>query len=150
MSKNKLTISAIPNPELIDAAKSLPNQGILKISEERLVYLDIDDNYIHHLFPFIEYPCVTKPDYFSTGIGAHISVIYPNECNYALIERDVMFRFEVHHLFMAKTVDAIYFALTVKAPELLQIRRKNNLSNKLNLNGYNVDMHITIGKVEKK
>ncbi len=148
MTKNKLIISAIPNNELIETAKTLPRLGALKVSDERLVYLDIDDNYIHELFPLIDYPGVNKPDYFAAGIGAHISIIYPNEYNYALIEKQSMFQFEVNHLFMAKTNDAIYFALSVNAPDLLTIRRKNNLSTKLNLNGYRVDMHITIGKIE--
>jgi hypothetical protein len=148
MKEKNLFITPISNHELIEKTKTLPKQGALKISDERLVYLDIDDNYIHQLFPLIGYIGVRKPDYFSMGIGAHISVIYPNEHEAHIHETDSFYQFEVINLFKAQTEDAMYFALKVKSPELLKLRSQYQLAPQLNLNGYSVDLHITIGKIE--
>lgn len=148
MKEKNLFITPVPNHDLIEKAKTLSKQGALKISDERLVYLDIDDHYIHQLFPLIGYIGVRKPDYFSMGIGAHISVIYPNEHTTDIHENKSTYSFEVISLFKAQTEDAIYFALKVKSPELLQLRKQYQLGPQLNLNGYSIDLHITIGKIE--
>lgn len=148
MKEKNLFITPMSNHALIEKAKTFSKQGALKISDERLVYLDIDDNYIHQLFPLIGYVGVRKPDYFSMGIGAHISVIYPNEHKTDIHETENTYQFEVISLFKAQTEDALYFALKVKSPELLQLRNQYQLGPQLSLNGYTIDLHITIGKIE--
>ncbi len=149
MKDNQLIITPISNQHLIEYAKMLPHQGALKLSADKLLYVDIDDRYIHKLCPLLNEPYVEKPDYFSIGIGSHISVIYPNELEVPKFNHGVLIDFEVNSLFSAETTDKIYFALTIHSPRLLEIRLKNKLPKKLNLNGYIVDLHTTIGIIRK-
>lgn len=144
----KITITQIKNEKLLETAKLLPCQGSIKLSPGKLLYLNIDDQFIHELHPLIEQQNVEKPDYFSMGIGAHISIIYPNEQNELNFIENQPVEFKIGHFFKAKTHYATYFALTVFSPELLKIRRAHHLEKRLNLNGFIVPMHITIGKIE--
>src|SRR5262245_11614122 len=67
-------------PDVINTAAQFPLNGELKITNNNLVYLDIDDAYIHLLFPLLPNQQIKKPDYFGEkSIGAHITVIYPEE-----------------------------------------------------------------------
>ena len=38
-------------PMILEHARRLPLKGMTKITDNQLVYLDIDDDYIHQLFP---------------------------------------------------------------------------------------------------
>ncbi len=144
-----MIITYINNEKLVAAAKQLPNEGKLALSHEQLLYLNIDDRYIHELCQLIVEVKVDKPDYFSIGMGAHISIIYPNEFISPGFELNKHYQFHINNLFRAETHQAIYYALTIHSPELMQIRYDNNLGSQLNLNGYIVDMHTTIGKIHK-
>lgn len=144
-----LNITSFRNKKLLEHAKTLSHQGCIKLSPEKLLYLDIDDRYIHDLCPMLDDPNIEKPDYFSMGIGSHISVIYPNEFHQSIFKVGMNTTFEINNLFRAETNEKIYFALTVNSPELLKIREMNQLDKKLNLNGYIVDMHTTIGVIRK-
>ncbi|WP_419235308.1 hypothetical protein [Rickettsia endosymbiont of Nabis limbatus] len=52
MHKNELNFQKIDNPELIKAAKSLKNEGIV-LQNESYAYLKISDDFIHKLYPLI-------------------------------------------------------------------------------------------------
>ncbi len=148
MQENTLILSPLKNENLLKTALSFPTHGTLTLSKGKLLYLDIDDRYINRLCPLLQNNKVDKPDYFSMGMGAHISVIYPNEISNPIFEPRQKVSFQVGDLLQAKTPKAIYYILTVQSPELLQIRSMNNLGNTLSLNGLLVDLHITIGKFE--
>lgn len=143
----KIAITQIKNEPLLEKAKQLPCHGHVKLSLGNLLYLDIDDQFIHELHPLIEQNGVEKPDYFSIGMGAHISIIYPNEQTELHFIENQFFEFKIDRFFKAETYDAVYFALTVLCPKLIQLRRAHDLEKKLNLNGFIIPMHTTIGKM---
>ncbi len=148
MDNPSLIITPVDNQALIQAARKLPNVGVTKIYNN-FVYLAIDDRYIHALSPLLNDNNIEKPDYFSDGIGTHISIIYPDEMNDPQLELERQISFQVVELLKAETIDAIYYVLRVNSPELIQIRKMNKLGEKLNLNGYIIDLHTTIGKKSK-
>lgn len=154
-------------PELINTASHLPLRGILAISANNLVYLDIDDAYIHQLFPLLQKQPVLqnqqikKPDYFGeTSAGAHITVIYPEEYqrknknqnkngkeNIKIHKKELN---QTHHFVINEIVTAeiglkTYYVLLIESPSLLQLRRKYNLPDQLCFKGYAIGLHITIG-----
>jgi hypothetical protein len=134
-------------PALLSQAAKLPSAGILNVSSSNLTYLDIDDEYIHRLFPLLSQYDVQKPDYFKSGSeGAHITVVYPEE-NIA-ISRAMLN--QTHAFTPTQIVTATiglktYYALLVDSPDLLNIRRKYNLPDLLNFRGYGMGFHITLG-----
>ena len=145
---NQIIITPLKNAKLLATAKLLPQQGILRLSHEKLLYLDIDDRFINELHPLIGETEVEKPDYFSIGMGAHISIIYPNEGKEIAFIENQAFKFQVENFFKAQTPHAIYFAISVFSSDLINIRRTHCLEDKLNFKGFGVPMHITIGKVK--
>ncbi|MCD6040033.1 MAG: uncharacterized protein K0S27_1433 [Gammaproteobacteria bacterium] len=133
--------------QLANALSGLATKGRLAISDNNLVYLDISDHYINRLFLFLENQKIKKPDYFGIGgIGAHISVIYPEE-NIGINRDDVdkEHEFKVKSAFTAEIGLKKYYALKVDAPSLLLLRRKYHLSDMLPFKGYSISFHITIG-----
>lgn len=127
--------------------ESLPQHGILKNSEGFL-YVDLDDQYVHKLIPFIECDGFQEPPYFGDGlVGAHITVIYPQEMEeYGIRQIEecgetISFcpqRCQVVHPSRMKGVDEVYF-IVVEAPELDEIRAKYGLPKR------EYAFHITIG-----
>ena len=150
MDKNEIIVTSIENKKLLDIARALPKYGRLKVHEKQLVYLDIDNRFINELCPLIEHEKVEKPDYFSMGIGAHISIIYPNETMKPIFESNQIIHFQIANLFKAETSQAIYYGLVMESPDLIKIRKANNLSEQMNFNGYIIDIHATIGKIKKR
>jgi hypothetical protein len=148
MRENKITVAQIDNSILLDRAHSFSKKGTLKSIDGEYVYLNIEDRYINELFPLLKDKKATLPKYFSMGIGAHISVIYPEEKSYPIFTPGQVIEFQIQDLFKAQTKQAIYYVLMVTAPELINIRHQNNLSNQLNFNGLMIDTHITIGKYD--
>lgn len=134
-------------PELIQAAKSLAAVGKIAVSTNNLIYLDIDDNYIHQLFPLLKNSAIQKPDYFGKKSGgAHITVIYPEEKRIIQPEDlNQQHRFTLQDFVMAEIGQKIYYILLIKSPTLLHLRRKYGLSDKLCFKGYEINFHITIG-----
>lgn len=62
------------------ATSKFPSTGKIAVSNNNLTYLDIDDEYVHQLFPLLKNFNIKKPDYFGEDSeGAHITVIYPEE-----------------------------------------------------------------------
>jgi hypothetical protein len=134
-------------PGLKRAAKLLSVTGKLAISHNHLVYLNIDDAYIHQLFPLLKIPNIEKPDYFCIhGVGAHISVIYPEEnkeFKSKYLEEE--YNFMLQDMVIAEINLKKYYVLLVDAPALLNIRREHGLPDKLNFKNYEIGFHITVG-----
>ncbi|MGQ3889025.1 hypothetical protein ACQUW5_08340 [Legionella sp. CNM-1927-20] len=141
-------ITPLKLPNLIKAAAKLPLQGTLAISTNKLIYLSIDDDYIYRLYPLLNLPLITEPNYFNPeGIGAHISVVYPEE--YELLdikELGCCYHFNIQQLVSAQFEHKTYYVLLVESPHLLQLRRQYKLSDYLNFKGYKISFHITIAK----
>ncbi|MBS0621829.1 MAG: hypothetical protein JSR80_02580 [Verrucomicrobia bacterium] len=128
--------------------KNLPHHGILKNSDGFL-YVDIDDEYIHQLVLFIQKEGFEEPPYFGRPdlVGAHITVIYPDEVKeYGISEIQECGEVidftprecQVVRPLNLQEVDEVYF-LSVDAPALDRIREKYGLPKR------EYDFHITIG-----
>ncbi len=146
---------AINNSSLLQYANTqLPHQGILKYDElEQYCYLKIHDDFICKLFHFLDQDNINMPNYFNAKnrVGAHISVIYPNEVeiskladNNKLTEVDQCFNFTTTDLIKVNTFEKAFIALVVSSPSLQQLRIKYGLKTKLNYRGLLVPFHITI------
>lgn len=72
---NKLKIH-ISNYEFL----KLPMQGLLMSDDKGYLYLKVNNNYVHILYNALNRSDIYKPQHFDK-IGAHISVIYPEEKN---------------------------------------------------------------------
>lgn len=135
-------------PDIFAEASRLPKTGTLATNSEMFSYLDIDDGYITRLTPILQnkFPDVSQPDYFGlNSIGAHISIIYPNE-NTPLRREDLgkKYTFQIADLTRAELNSKCYYVLSIICPELLALRHKYGLPDQLNLNGALVNLHITI------
>jgi len=141
----------LPLPALLNAASRLPSSGRLARSKNKLSYLNIEDAYIHDLFPLLQNQAIKIPDYFGKqGVGAHISVIYPEEKK-EISDADLgqEHDFLIKDLIAAKINQKIYYALFIEAPSLLQLRRKYGLTDLLCFKNYAIGFHITIGTKEE-
>ena len=134
-------------PKLMSAALGLQSVGKIAVSDNNLIYLDIDDEYIHRLFPLLQNKEIKKPDYFGDrSAGAHITVIYPEE-NKIINNEDL----NQEHDFIIEDVVAAeiglktYYILLVESRSLLQLRTKYNLPELLQFKGYSIGFHITVG-----
>lgn len=144
-----LEITTLPFFKCKQVIEVLPKFGIFKANEEGLAYLDIDDRFIHEVYPVIHHPGMMKPDYFDNKtnfIGAHVSVIYPHECVDVtrLPEQGEVFLFEIESLISAQLLNKRYYALKIHAPQLTELRLSYKLPNQLNFNGFWIDFHITV------
>ena len=143
----KPLIQTLYIPAIINTASCLELHGKLAISENKMIYLDIDDEYVHQLFPLLKNTSAKMPDYFGEkSAGAHITVIYPEE-NIKIDEKDlgVMHHFTFRELVTAEIGAKTYYVVLVDAPSLLQLRRDYQLTDHLNFKGYAIGFHITIG-----
>ena len=135
--------------EILDAIeKNLTCHGSLKRTGD-LVYLDIDDNFIHELVSFIQKEEFEAPPYFGDPdlVGAHITVIYPDEMETYGIdmvpELGSMMEFvptacQIVYPSEWEEVDEVYLVI-VDAPKLDTIRKQLGLPEKI------YRYHITIG-----
>ncbi len=147
MRNSQLTMTRHNIPQLGDYLSKLPKIGSLKMNTLGLTYLDIDDNYIHHIFPLINDNTAIKPEYFGDGlVGAHISVIYPTE-ETSCHENDLnqQHQFSISDLYSTIIENKKYYVLKVKSPSLTSIRRRCGLHDKLFFKNYWIDLHITVG-----
>jgi len=138
-------------PTIIDAVSHLKQKGQLATSKNNLVYLDIDDAYIHKLFPLLRDHQIKMPDYFGDGsVGAHITVIYPEE-NKKVNAHDLHqeHRFFVKDIVTVEIALKTYYVLLIESPSLLRLRKKYNLPDLLSFKGYSIGFHITIGTMWK-
>jgi hypothetical protein len=143
-------ITQLTNPVLMQASLSLDAIGKIAISANDLLYLKVEDAYIHQLFPLLQNKNAQKPDYFGSGsVGAHISIIYPEETTFIpSLHCNEKHSFLVKELVAAELGAKTYYAIAVEAPSLLQLRRKYALPDQLCLKGYLISFHITIGIAE--
>ncbi|HSX11384.1 MAG TPA: hypothetical protein VLF94_06700 [Chlamydiales bacterium] len=122
--------------------------GTLKNSSG-FVYVDVDDGYIHELIPFIQEEGFEEPPYFGRSdlVGAHITVIYPEEMKkyniQSIKECGTSIQFtpracQVVHPPRQKETDGVYF-IVVDAPQLDDLRKQYGLPKR------EYDFHITIG-----
>lgn len=135
-------------PAILKLASQFEMKGKLAISSNNLVYLDIDDDFIHRLFPLLTIQDVKKPDYFGEkSAGAHISVIYPEEENFKIEKADLgkEHEFIIKKLIAAEIGQKIYYILLIESPTLLQLRRNYLLPDLLCFKGYSIGFHITLG-----
>ncbi|MCL9683986.1 hypothetical protein [Legionella maioricensis] len=140
-------IIKLKNEQLIRTASSINTSGTLTRTSNNLIYLDIDDAYIHRLFPLLQEKEVKKPNYFGKNLaGAHVSVIYPEE-TFLLDTTDLgkKYHFKIKELVMAKINLKNYYVLLIDCPLLIKLRNKYGLSDQLNFKNYWIDLHITIG-----
>ena len=144
---NYLPFKPLDRPELLVQAAPLPKSGVLRLSKNKLCFLDLSDAYIHQLFPLLAGTPAQKPDYFGEGgIGAHISVVYPEESRSVPEEYlGQTHAFRVTGAFTADLGLKRYYVLGVEAPDLLRLRRKLDLPDQLAFKNFYIDLHITIG-----
>lgn len=138
-------------PDLIKTANQLKMTGHLAISSNNLTYLNIQDEFIHQLFPLLNNPTILKPAYFGKNLtGAHITVIYPEE-NRTLHKSELgkEHSFKLQGVYAADLPWKTYFVIMVKCPSLLQLRNNYSLPNQLNFKNHWIDFHITIGYKNK-
>lgn len=144
----KIPATTIINaPKIIESACTLKAEGKLGIINNHYMYLKVDDTFIHSLYPLIEVPNVLKPDYFGAGgVGAHVSVIYPEENKLVSLNGlPLQHEFTVKHFATAKIADKLYYAVLVESPTLLAIRKQYQLPDLLSFKGYDICFHVTIG-----
>ncbi|MDI1351668.1 MAG: hypothetical protein PSV35_02700 [bacterium] len=146
------TLTPLNFPKLIRASSSLPREGTLLKSKNNLIYLNIDDQFIHSLFPYLNSATIKKPNYFGKGlIGAHISVFYPEEpILFNEVDLKKTYTFAIKELIQAEMNSKSYFMLLIHCPELIRLRKKYGLNPQLNFKNYVIDLHITIGVGHKK
>jgi hypothetical protein len=132
-------------------------RGKLKQTDDGFVYLDISNNFIHGFFPLLEEEeGIEKPPYFSKnktcqGLGAHVSVISPDELEEfdeqpKIKELGEFIPFTVKQMYSTKPdgweeMERVWF-LAIDAPKLKKIRKKYNLPETYKDKGH--DFHITV------
>jgi hypothetical protein len=142
-----LPIIPLERPELLRVAATLKPTGQLAESFGGLAYLNIDDAYIHELFPLLKASQAQEPDYFGKGsIGAHITAIYPEE-NVIINKEDIgqEHAFKIIGVSESEIGSKKYYVLQVESSSLLALRRRYHLPDKLQFSKQLVDFHITIG-----
>lgn len=149
ITSEEIELSPLEVKGLDSIIENLPKMGEVKYNDDSgFAYLDVDDNYIHYIYPLLKNSLLIKPDYFSEKtnfIGAHISFIYPEEgVNITPSEENKLVTFEIEGLFLAELLNKKYYVLKINSPKLLELRYKYGLSTKLKLYNHLVDLHITI------
>jgi hypothetical protein len=138
----------LSDKQVVDMAETFDGEGTIQQSGD-YCYLNIDDRYIHQIYPMlVKYDHVDKPDYFSVpnGIGAHISVIYPEEM-VKILPSSVGQKhvFSVCSLFKAQYEGKEYFALSIMSPSLSAFRQLHYLTPRPIWKRQEVMFHITVG-----
>lgn len=140
----------IPTPEtehkeaILEIAQKFSQSGVLKKNWDGYIYLKVDDDYIHQLFPLIREDGYHKPSSLQrpSRIGAHISVFYKDEAARKPIrEIGQTYSFHVKNFTHVSTKQKDYAIIEVESPELEKLREKYGLPPKL----FNHEFHITIG-----
>jgi hypothetical protein len=142
-----LSFTKLHLPKLITLAKKISPIGYLQTTPEDLIYLDIDDEYIHSLFPLLQNYLIRKPNYFESNmIGAHISAIYPEEkIRLRPEDLNLEYEFQIQNVYTATLLHKQYFVLIVEAPGLVALRQKYGLIDQPIFKDHFIQLHITIG-----
>lgn len=141
------SIEKLHFPTILKKASHFKMSGSLEKSKNNLIYVNIDDCYIHELYPLLKDETILKPDYFGKGkIGAHVTVIYPEEVSKVdLNEIGETYSFTLKEIISAIIGKKQYYVILVESPSLLQLRNKYGFPDYLNFKGYAIGFHITIG-----
>lgn len=128
--------------------QSLAKHGPIVKKRDHYTYIDIDDRYVHDVYPLIETAERLKPNYFckqSEFIGAHVSLLYPKELltSNVLLTKHAL-KFDIKGLFSANILNKRYFALQVESTEITALRHQNGLADLLQFKGYPIFPHITV------
>ncbi len=124
----------------------LAHNGRLAITSSGLVYLKVDDAFIDQGFNLLSDKQAVPPDYFNPYLGAHISVIYPEERRLSQLEQlGTHYSFTLQGLASLTIFPKRYYFLVVHAPELLRLRQLYGLTDKLLFKNHCIDLHITVG-----
>ena len=144
----RFVFTELPDQSVIEIAASLNTEGTMQQRGD-YCYLNIDDGFIHQIHPLLaHYERIEKPDYFNdpNPIGAHISVIYPEEMVRVLPSQlDGIHRFSVSGLMKAQYGTKDYFMLSVIAPSLSAFRQLQYLSSRPIWKRQEIMFHITVG-----
>lgn len=148
----QITIIQLSCEPALHKAQSLITEGLLR-QQDNYSYLKVDDDYIHLIHPLLAvFGPIDKPDYFNPTdeVGAHISVIYPEE-NRMLAHESLGQRhhFSVSGLIKAQYGNREYFALSVTAPSLETLRKTHHLAPNPTFKGHQIVFHITVGIRDK-
>jgi hypothetical protein len=140
-------MTCISIPTFKEICLNLPFAGKFMVSSNNLAYLDVDDEFIHQLFPLLGNKKIIKPNYFGVGsVGAHITVAYPEEgIRFDKGDLNREHNFQAKDVVAAEIGSKIYYVLLVESPSLLKLRRQYNLSDMLCFKGYSIGFHITVG-----
>ena len=110
-------------------------RGLLRQTSQGYVYLDIDNQFILALFPYLVFHNLSRPPYFNlfhSPNGAHIPVIPAREAYFQEIglirEAGQEYSFEIEGLYSVQPnhwpeIEEIWY-FKVNCPELEQLRRK--------------------------
>ena len=140
-------ITVITAAPVLSSANKLPKEGVVKQLSNRFAFLDINNEYIHTLWPLLSSSGFKKPDYFKKGsVGAHITLVYPDE-NKTLKPEYLNQKhfFSIDQLAIAELGEKSYLVLLIKSDSLITLRKNHGLPPLLNFNGYEIGLHITIG-----
>lgn len=135
-------VTAIDNPKLIEVAKTLPNQGVLRQSNNGYTYLELDPGYSLRLPPLLN---VNDLIFDQPKIGAHITVFTAREAHrlniFSIPELNNTYTFQViglnrvitKHCVGMQDGNRIWYVLSIATPELMALRNKYGLmSSKFN------------------
>ena len=145
---NQIYFEALCNDKILQHAKGFAKQGTLN-QQDNYCYLKVNDNYIHALYPFLSiYGDIKKPNYFNSpdGIGAHISVIYPEEGIKPVITSSFhKHDFSVVQFGVANYQQKSFYVLIIHSYALERIRKQYMLHPMPLFQKQRIFFHITIG-----
>lgn len=116
----------------------MPSSGLLKTTDQGLVYVEIDDNYVGAILKQLKDSRYMI--YRSASIvGPHITVMFAVETKGKNIkEFGQQIKFKPIGFYTITMADREYFMLAIEAPELIKIRARYGLTPKPNGHTFNL------------
>lgn len=152
-------------PELIQYAKQfLSCKGKLKQTKKGMVYIDIDNEFIHTLTLFLRGENLIKPPYFnafSSPQGAHAIVMTENEVKYrevfSVLELGQEFTFQIEGVYTVNPDSWGHvkkaWILQIRSPQLEALREKYRLPAKVKGHDFQITLALKPleeGDIKKK
>lgn len=147
-----------PVPHNVPLMRSLcKGHGQLKQNKQGFIYLDVGDQFITAMLPYLRTKDLVRPPYFNLFIapeGAHIPIVSKREADFHFLEEmkemGKTFSFVIEGLYSCKPdtwpeVEEVWF-LKVQSPELEALRQRYFLTSRPN--GH--DFHIAIAIKPRK
>ncbi len=136
------------------ALSTIPCVGILCQKPTGYLYLKVSEDFIDKLLPLIE-PGSTQrlvvSDRPENDVGAHISIVYPDEIKKAVtvpdLGRTIDFTIQDLFFYTASVHRKSYMVLTVQSRALEALRIAVHLHKEHFYEGVQVPFHITIARV---